>query len=325
MDDDASPARVFGPIPSRRLGRSVGINHIPPKTCTYSCVYCQVGRTSELSLERRTFYGTDPIVGEVEALLERARRAGERVDHLTFVPDGEPTLDADLGATIERLAATGVPVAVITNGSLLWRPDVRADLAGAAWVSVKVDAVEPEVWRRTNRPARALSLDRVLDGIQVFARSFTGVLATETLLVRGLSDTPEHLRALAGFLGLLQPAVAYVSTPTRPPAEPWVEPPTADALTLAHQLLAERVGRVELLVEHGGGAFASLGDAARDLVATAAVHPMEREAVLALLASRGLSVDVLEDLLSRGALVEARHAGRLFYVAGWQRRASRGT
>jgi wyosine [tRNA(Phe)-imidazoG37] synthetase (radical SAM superfamily) len=147
---------AFGPVPSRRLGRSIGINHIPPKTCSYACVYCQVGRTSRLRTARRAFYAVDDIVADVARKVDDARAAGEPVDYLTLVPDGEPTLDINLGQVIERIKPLGVKIAVISNGSWLWRADVRRALAGADWVSVKVDAVRPDVWRRINRPHRSL-------------------------------------------------------------------------------------------------------------------------------------------------------------------------
>jgi wyosine [tRNA(Phe)-imidazoG37] synthetase (radical SAM superfamily) len=124
---------TFGPVPSRRLGRSLGINNIPHKTCTYSCVYCQVGRTRRFQLERAEFYEPEAIAREVRKRTAKLRELGEGIDYLTFVPDGEPTLDLNLASTIELLKPLGIRVAVITNGSLLGREDVRATLMGADW------------------------------------------------------------------------------------------------------------------------------------------------------------------------------------------------
>jgi wyosine [tRNA(Phe)-imidazoG37] synthetase (radical SAM superfamily) len=132
---------AFGPVPSRRLGRSLGINNIPPKVCTYACVYCQVGRTTEMTIGRRTFYDPDEVLQDVQEKISKSDEAGEPIDYLTFVPDGEPTLDTNLGREIDLLTPLGIPIAVITNNSLLSRQDVRDDLVGADWVSLKVDAV----------------------------------------------------------------------------------------------------------------------------------------------------------------------------------------
>jgi len=122
---------AFGPVPSRRLGRSLGVNNIPPKVCTYSCVYCQVGRTIRMQVERRVFYGPEEILQAARDKVERARESGEPIDYLTFVPDGEPTLDVNLGREIELLRSLGIKIAVITNASLIWREDVREALMKA--------------------------------------------------------------------------------------------------------------------------------------------------------------------------------------------------
>lgn len=165
---------AFGPVPSRRLGRSLGINNIPPKTCSYSCVYCQLGRTSKLRLERDEFYSPDKILRDVEDKIRQARRRGEAIDYLTFVPDGEPTLDLHIGEEIKRLRKLGLKIAVITNSSLIWETDVREELLMADWVSIKVDAVSPDIWRKVNRPHARLDLDRIWEGISEFARTFKG-------------------------------------------------------------------------------------------------------------------------------------------------------
>lgn len=128
---------VFGPVPSRRLGQSLGIANIPSKVCSYSCAYCQVGPTTRFAATRERFFDPAEIVKAVGTRLEELSPLGKRFDYLTFVPAGEPTLDAALGETIGLLSRFGVPIAVITNGSMLWREDVRAEVAGADVVSIK--------------------------------------------------------------------------------------------------------------------------------------------------------------------------------------------
>lgn len=218
---------AFGPVPSRRLGRSLGINNIPPKACTYSCGYCQLGRTIKMQVERRAFYQPEEILKDVAEKIERAKEVGESIDYLTLVPDGEPTLDVHLGHEIELLKPLGIKIAVITNGSLIWHEDVREALMKADWVSLKVDATREDIWRRVNRPHRTLQLALILDGMLEFAMAYSGELATETMLVEGISDSDDHLRAVADFLARLRPATAYLSIPTRPPAEKWVQPPSS--------------------------------------------------------------------------------------------------
>jgi wyosine [tRNA(Phe)-imidazoG37] synthetase (radical SAM superfamily) len=305
---------AYGPVPSRRLGTSLGINNIPAKVCSYACVYCQVGRTSRLRYERRAFTEPQTIFADVEGSLAKARTADERVDYLTFVPDGEPTLDLHLGASIDRLRTLGVPVGVISNSSLLWRADVRDELGRADWVSLKVDAVDETAWRRINRPHKALSLARILDGMRAFATTFGGRLVTETMLVRGINDGVDNIQALAAFLSELQPAIAYLGIPTRPPAEPWVRAPDAATLNRAYHILGDKLRHVEYLTGYEGNAFACTGNIATDLLAITAVHPMREEAVGALLARASSSWGTVERLVQDGQLAATEYEGHRFYL-----------
>jgi len=307
------PPIAFGPVPSRRLGRSIGINHIPPKTCSYACVYCQVGVMSRLRVMPQPFYGVDEIMTAVRRKVEEVRAAGEQVDYLTFVPDGEPTLDIHLGQMIEQVKLLRIPVAVISNGSLVWRAEVREALNQADWVSLKVDAVWPDVWRRISRPYGRLRLPVVLEGMLMFAREFRGELATETMLVEGVNDGAEHVAALADFLGQLSPAIAYLGVPTRPPIESWVMPPAEEVINRAYQMLSGGVQQVELLIGYEGNAFASSGRPADDLLSITAVHPMREDAVKTLLRRAGADMQVVRDLISAGQLAETRYEGRVFY------------
>jgi wyosine [tRNA(Phe)-imidazoG37] synthetase (radical SAM superfamily) len=305
---------AFGPVPSRRLGKSLGINHIPPKMCTYSCVYCQLGRTTQMQVERQAFYPVDEIVRAVEEQLRRAVARDEAVDYMAFVPDGEPTLDANLGRAIEALRPLGVPIAVISNASLLSREDVRADLMGADWVSLKVDAADEQAWRRVDRPHGRLDLAAIQDGAQAFARSFQGTLVSETMLVAGVNDGPAQIEAIAHFLGKLRPATAYLAVPTRPPAEAWVHVPDEGTLNRAYQILSATAGPVEYLIGYEGDAFAFTGDVEADLLSITAVHPMREDAVRAILARAGAKWEVVTRLVEEGELVVTLYCGHHFYV-----------
>jgi len=197
---------TFGPVPSRRLGYSLGVNHIPPKHCTYSCVYCQVGRTTYLEVTRREFFPVQEILDEVSQSIKRAEDSQRKIDFITLVPDGEPTLDIHLGELIRELKQFKTPIAVITNASLIDRQDVQQELMQADWVSLKVDSVNEETWRKINRPHGSLQLSNILAGIMGFKQIFKGELVTETLLVSGINDQEKEISNLLNFL-LVLPAV----------------------------------------------------------------------------------------------------------------------
>ncbi len=305
---------AFGPVPSRRLGRSLGINNIPPKICTYSCVYCQLGRTIKMQVERRAFYEPEEVLRDVQGKVEKTKEVGESIDYLTFVPDGEPTLDINLGREIELLRPLGIKIAVITNGSLIGREDVREDLLGADWVSLKMDSTRREIWRKIDRPHGTLRLASILDGALEFAREFKGELATETMLVEGVNDGDDHIREVAGFLARLRPATAYLAIPTRPPAEEWVRPPGEEVINRAYQIFSEKVDRVEYLIGYEGNAFAFTGNVEEDLLSITSVHPMREDAVSEFLARARVGWAVARELVEQGRLVETRYAGRKFYV-----------
>lgn len=305
---------AFGPIPSRRLGHSLGINNIPPKSCSYSCVYCQVGATDTPLIEPRVFYTPDAIFDAVETRLREVRRAGGTVDYLTFVPDGEPTLDINLGKTIERLRPLEIPVAVISNASLLWREDVRAALGAADWVSLKVDTVDEEIWHRLNRPHRDLPLARVLQGIRLFVREFTGELASETMLLGGINDSEASVTGVAAFLQEIGIKRAYLAVPTRPTAEPDLRIADEAALNRAFQILAASVPRVEYLIGYEGDDYGSGGDAREDLLGITAVHPMRESAVEGLLQRTGQDWSLVQAMIDSGELTQVTHLGKRYYL-----------
>jgi wyosine [tRNA(Phe)-imidazoG37] synthetase (radical SAM superfamily) len=296
------------------------VNNIPPKQCSYSCAYCQVGRTRHLLAERRSFYEPQDILAETQTRLNFLRAAGEKVEYLSFVPDGEPTLDSGLGRSIELLRTLEVPVAVISNASLIDSGEVRRELGWADWVSLKLDAASELPWRRVNRPHRSLRLPALLEGMLAFAAEFKGRLVTETMLVAGVNDSPEQLSETADFLRRVRPAVAYLSVPIRPPAESWVKMPKPDGVLQAYQLFSGQGLAVELLTGSEGDVFSGSGLAEEDLKAITAVHPMRRQAVEALLSKSGAGWSVVRTLLDQGQLVETQYQGETFYVRRFPRR-----
>jgi wyosine [tRNA(Phe)-imidazoG37] synthetase (radical SAM superfamily) len=305
---------VFGPVPSRRLGHSLGINNIPPKICSYSCVYCQIGKTTSMQVERRSFYEPEKIAQSVETKIRQTAERSEPVDYLTFVSDGEPSLDGNLGREIELLRSFGIKIAVITNASLLWIEDVRHDLSQADWVSLKVDAVSEDVWRRTDRPHKRLDLGEILNGMLAFSKVFQGELVTETMLVQDFNDDEHEIGKIAEFLYTLKPEKAYVAVPTRPPAMDIVQGVGEEVLNRAYQLFAAKLGIVEYLIGYEGNEFASTGDVEADLLDITSVHPMREDAVKAMLGKARKGWDTIEELLRKGVLVEMEYEGKKFYM-----------
>ena len=312
---------TFGPVPSRRLGRSLGINNIPPKICSYSCVYCQVGRTREMRIERGEHYPPDDLIAAVERRVREAEKVGAPIDALTFVPDGEPTLDIHLGREIAGLKKPGRRVAVISNASTIADESVRADLALADWVSLKVDAVDREIWRKVDRPHGRLDLEEILEGIVAFRRAFGGELVTETMLVGGMNDGEESVGAVAAFLGDLKPDRAYLSAPTRPPAESAIRPPDEASLQRAYQIVRRRVKNVELLVSYEGDTFEAVrGSVEEEILGITAVHPMRERAVFALLDKAGEDRSLLEVMIRRCALARVEYEGETYYLRRFLKR-----
>ena len=306
---------VFGPVPSRRLGQSLGINHIPPKVCSYSCCYCQLGRTDKMQIERQEFYSHQIISSEVEQKLQQLRQSGQRVDYLTFVSDGEPTLDLNLGKEIAMLKQFQKKIAVITNASLLWCEDVRKDLAEADWVSVKIDAVDAEIWRKVDRPHGSLDFSTILAGVVTFARQYKGQLVTETMLVDGVNDSAEALEKLADFLTQIRPEIAYLLVPTRPPAESNVRRPSQDRLLEAARAIRRAAGvKVEWITgDEQEDGFFSTGNIVEDLLSITAVHPLRAEIVDEMMKNRPNGEALVDELVHQGLLLEFWYEGKKFF------------
>jgi len=305
---------VFGPIPSRRLGRSLGVNNIPPKICSYSCVYCQVGLTDSMSIERKEFYSPDEIFKEVSERVYQLRKDNEQIDYITFVPDGEPTLDINMGKVIQLIKPLGIKIAVITNSSLLWDKEVREDLVNADWVSVKIDTVEEKIWHKINRPYGKLELQKILSGIKTFRHSFKGTLVTETMLLKGFNDKEASLQDTAEFIRKINPDKAYILVPTRPPAEKFVESPSEENLNKTYQIFKSRIKDVELLTGSGEVDFTYSSDVEKELLSILAVHPMRKDAVEIFLNKAKADWHLIDNFIKKNILKEVEYSGNKFLI-----------
>ena len=304
----------YGPVPSRRLGRSLGINNIPAKVCSYACVYCQLGKTLHNQVERRSFYKVNDLVTSVKMHIDASKEKNETIDYLAFVPDGEPTLDSNLGDEIEALHKIGIKIAVISNASLIWREDVRKDLCKADWVSLKVDAATEHVWHKIDRANKSLELDDIQKGMIDFKSEFQGFYATETMLVKGVNDSKEELVKIATFLQKIEPTKSYISIPTRPPAEEWVKAPKEEVLTMAYQIFADHGIDTELIIGYEGNDFAFTGNVKSDILSITSVHPMRKEAVEAFLKKANSNWNIVTDLINEGKLLELEYDNHIYYA-----------
>ncbi|MFZ5821996.1 MAG: radical SAM protein [Chloroflexota bacterium] len=279
---------VFGPVPSRRLGQSLGIDTIPLKTCNWNCVYCQLGRTVPLTNERREYIPREEILAEVEQAL--AAHHPDEIDWVTFVGSGEPTLHSGIGWLIRRVKArTEKPVAVITNGALLHVAGVREELSAADAVLPTLDAGDAALYRRINRPHPEVTFERLVDGLSEFRHEYRGKLWVEVMLVRGLNDSEETLRGIAAALEGIRPDEIHINLPTRPPVETWVAPPDEEGLLRAMSILGEVARVVHPAEGHFDlGGYANVVDAVIGIVTR---HPM-REDELRKALSRWSSADV---------------------------------
>lgn len=304
---------LFGPIPSRRLGRSLGINNIPPKVCSYSCVYCQVGLTTKLSIERKTFYSPLIIYTEVKERLDELKLKNEFVDYLSFVPDGEPTLDINLAESIQLLHDFGIKIAVFTNSSLIWKRDVQEALNIADYVSLKIDTTDVLTWQKINRPTHLLNLNKILDGILQFRENYSGKLVTETMLIEGFNDNEDDLIKIVHFIVNVVPDIAYLTIPTRPTPLKGIHSPANEKTVSIYKIIQSIYPKVELLNTYEGNEFSTAGETEKALISIMAVHPMRKDAVDTYLTNTNSNWDMIKRLIEEEKVKELKYEGNLFY------------
>lgn len=241
---------VFGPVYSRRLGRSLGIDLLLPKICSLNCVYCEVGPTTNLTCERKEYVPTEDIIQEIDQFLAAGTK-GRPIDVFTLTAMGEPTLHSGIGKIIAHLKAkTDKPVAVLTNGTLFFDPQVRVDLAAADIVIPSLDAARKESFERVNQPAPSVNLEQVIEGLALFGREFRGEVWLEILLVRDVNDSLEDLEALQRAVQKIQPTRLQLNTVARPPMDGRAQPVTREKMEQAVAILSDGfAGKVDNLVD----------------------------------------------------------------------------
>ncbi len=305
---------IYGPVPSRRLGRSLGIDLVPLKTCTYDCVYCQLGRTTAKTVERTAFVTAEEILTEVERILEPDPPT---FDVVGIAGSGEPTLNLDIGRVIDGIKGmTDVPVAVLTNGSLLWMPEVQDALMSSDIVLPSLDAGDAEVFAYVNRPHPEIGFEQMVEGIASFTSRYPGEVWLEVLLLAGVTGIPAEAGKIAALAERIGPACVQLNTVCRPPAE--------------QSALAVPPSEMEALRTLFSGEVEIVSHVQQELTATPEPGETPGADVLALLWRRpctaedvadGLGLHINEALKQLGALVQAGEVtttvvgSRTFYAA----------
>ncbi|MDT8357884.1 MAG: radical SAM protein [Methanomicrobiaceae archaeon] len=212
---------LFGPVPSRRLGVSLGIDLVPLKTCSYNCIYCECGRTTDLTIERREYVPTDEVIGELDDYLSTA----PALDYITFSGSGEPTLHRGIGRISHHIKThyPGYRLALLTNGSLFWDPDLRKEVREIDVIIPSLDAVSSRTFKRINHPHGALSLGRIIEGLITLREEYSGEIWLEIFIIPGLNDTPEELDLFRDTIAKIRPERVQLNSLDRPGVVAWVE------------------------------------------------------------------------------------------------------
>jgi wyosine [tRNA(Phe)-imidazoG37] synthetase (radical SAM superfamily) len=238
------PAMIFGPVISRRLGRSLGIDLVSSGTCSYDCIYCECGRTKSLLTERKSYGNTDRIIAD----LDRVLASHPALDFLTFAGSGEPTLSLSLGEVIRHIKEhSSYPVAVLTNGSLLWQRSVREELGPVDLLIPTLTTAYEETFQRIHRPHPSLDLSTILEGMISFRDEYAVEMWLEVFLIAGINTSALELEGIRNWIARIRPHRVQLNTQHRPPAESWVQPASTTALRQAKAVFEETGVPVEII------------------------------------------------------------------------------
>ncbi len=300
---------IFGPVPSRRLGRSLGVDLAPFKTCTYDCIYCQLGPTTDHTMERGEWFPLDDIVAELEAKLDTGP------DYITLGGSGEPTLYSRIGELIERIRSmTDVPVAVLTNGSLLWQKEVRRGLIDANLVIPSLDAGDPSTFEAVNRPVSGITFDKMVEGLVTFNSEYGGDLWLEVFLLDGYNTAVNDVKRIADHALKIRPDRVQLNTVTRPPSEEFALAVNQERMKELAELFTPRAEVIaDFRSVHGEADFTSTRD---DIVKMLQRRPCTVADIAdGLGIHRNEVVKYIEELFERGLLEQKKVEGKVYYFA----------
>ena len=301
---------IFGPVPSRRLGLSLGIDLIPPKTCTYDCLYCQVGRTTCLTAEPDLFVPTGEVIEELKDIIEKTRP-----DTITLAGSGEPTLHSEIDQVISMVkGVTDTQVALLTNGALLWRKDVRDRVLGADFIMPTLTTVFEETFRRIHRPHRGLVLSSIIEGLKGLRKEYGGVVLLEIVLLSGINDNMKELEAMKNVIEDISPDKIQLNTVVRPPSDRSAVPLNMEQMEKIKDFFGEKA---EIIVSVSSNKKAGEYDPnLNTIVEMARRRPVTAADISGVLdISREESERVLKGLLLKGAIRKQEHDREVYYTA----------
>jgi wyosine [tRNA(Phe)-imidazoG37] synthetase (radical SAM superfamily) len=305
---------VFGPISSKRLGQSLGVDLLPPKSCTWNCLYCQLGKTRSFVTERQEFFPREDILEEIG----QALKVNRNLDWITFVGSGETMLYKGIGWLIAQVKKlTTVPVAVITNGSLLYLPEVREELLQADAVLPSLNAGSEALHNKIDRPASGLTFQQHVDGLVAFRHEYQGRLWIEVMLLGGINDSDEALHDLARVLQQINPDMVHLVLPTRPAPEQEIRLPSDECLEQAIAILSEVAMVVNPL--KGNMDLRSAPDLLEAITAIVSRHPVQQRELQKAIADRFAAEstkvdDVMQTLFATGRFSRVEHNGEPYWV-----------
>jgi wyosine [tRNA(Phe)-imidazoG37] synthetase (radical SAM superfamily) len=305
-----TPSYIYGPVPSRRLGLSLGVDIVPFKICTFNCVYCQLGKTVRQSGRRGRFFPVSEVMTQIRKALDQ----NPQIDHITFSGSGEPPLNTAIGELIRRIKTmTDIPVAVLTNSSLLVRPSVRKALVAADIVIPSLDAARAASFRRVNRPLPSLKIEKIILGLETFRREFKGRIWLEVMLVKGINDSPADIQALKKAIARIRPDRIHLNTVVRPPAEKWAKPLSRRALETIKKDLGEKA---EVVAEFRRHPRSPAGQNLREaILAMVERRPVTLADITVSLGRNETEVQPhLDTLLSSKAIRRRRHQGSVYFA-----------
>ena len=299
---------VYGPVPSRRLGFSLGVDIVPYKTCTINCIYCQIGKTTHKTLNRVPYAQKADILNEVKEVLSRK----QQIDYITFSGSGEPTLNSDIGVLIKEVKAlTSLPVAVLTNGTLLFRDDVQKDLLNADVVIPSLDAASSQIFRSVNRPHHLLNIETIIDGLKAFRKRYRGRMWLEIMLIKDFNDSIEELSLIRDAISEIQPDRVHLNTVIRPPSELFAKPLSREEMAAVKKILDEDC---EIVAEFHGQSTGEAQNVEEAIVEMAKRRPITIVDIANVLGiSETNAGQMIRGLREKSRLEEKQHHGETYY------------